>query len=142
MSPTFKGAVAKLWRSLKARHCGKSKYGPCPITREQFTQWLWEQSEGGMTWRCEYTGNVLQLMAKTQAGRLTLDHKVPLSRGGTSTLDNLAVCSEEANKVKGDMTDDRFNSLIYFLGGWPPEARESVWKRLKGWEPVYRRKRA
>lgn len=133
MNPTFKGAVAKLWKSLRARHCGKSKYGPCPITREQFTQWLWEKSEGGLSWKCEYTGNVLQLMAKTQAGRLTLDHRIPLAKGGTSTLNNLAVCCEEINKIKGDMSEERLNSLLYFLGGWPKEERDGVLRRLKGW---------
>jgi len=133
MNPTFQGAVAKLWKSLRARHCGKSKYGPCPITREQFTQWLWEKSQNGLSWKCEYTGNVLQLMAKTQAGRLTLDHRIPLAKGGTSTLNNLAVCCEEINKIKGDMSEERLNSLLYFLGGWPKEERDGVLRRLKGW---------
>lgn len=139
---TFKGAATKLWNSLKARHRGgnRLKYGPVPIDRKDFEAWLWAKSTEGLTWECEYTGNVLRLMAKTQAGRLTIDHKVPLALGGKSSLANLAVCSEKANKIKGDLSSvERYDSLMYFLQGWPEGDRQSVLRRLAGYEPIYRR---
>lgn len=141
MNAVFKEAQRKLWRSLQARHNGKSKYGPCPITREQFTQWLWEKSESGLSWKCEYTGNVIQLLSKTAAGRLTIDHQVPLAKGGTSHLSNLAVCSEEANKVKGALCLGYYGRLMACMATWPPEEREEVVRRLKAYEPIYRRRR-
>lgn len=141
MNPVFKEAARKFWRSLSSRHNGRTQYGPIPIKRAQFEEWLWEKSENGLTWKCEYTGNVLQLMAKTMAGRLTIDHKVPLAKGGTTTLDNLAVCSEEANKVKGALSIGYYGRLMGAMSTWPPEEREEVVRRLKGWEPVYRRRR-
>lgn len=36
------------------------------------------------------------------------DHKVPSSRGGTNTLDNLGICTKQANLAKSDMTHDEF----------------------------------
>jgi hypothetical protein len=136
---TFAGAVRKFWNSLKGRH-RSGKYGPILIEREQFEAWLKGKSTAGLTWKCEYTGNVVQLMAKTQAGRLTIDHRVPLAQGGTTTLDNLAVCSEEANKIKGDMSIGAYGRLMRCLATELEGDRMSVLKRLKGWEPIYKRR--
>jgi 5-methylcytosine-specific restriction endonuclease McrA len=36
------------------------------------------------------------------------DHKVPTSRGGTNTIENLGICTKEANQAKSDMTHDEF----------------------------------
>ncbi|MDX6504093.1 MAG: hypothetical protein QOE29_1218, partial [Gaiellaceae bacterium] len=45
-------------------------------------------------WRCVYCG--------TKAGRLTLDHVVPRSRGGTSTWTNIVLACVKCNMRKGD----------------------------------------
>lgn len=139
---TFKGAVTKLWESLTARHRGgnRTKYGRVPIEKKDFEAWLLAKSVEGLTWKCEYTGNVLQLFAKTQAGRLTIDHKVPLAKGGKTTLDNLAVCSEKANKVKGSLSVGFYGRLMSFIATWPEDERQEVIKRLGGSVPIYRRR--
>lgn len=36
------------------------------------------------------------------------DHKVPRSRGGSNTIDNLGICTKTANQAKTDMTHDEF----------------------------------
>jgi 5-methylcytosine-specific restriction endonuclease McrA len=36
------------------------------------------------------------------------DHKVPSSRGGTNTIENLGICTKQANQAKSDMTHDEF----------------------------------
>lgn len=142
MDAAFKGAVRKFWASLKTRHRGGNalKYGPIAFDRDQFAAWLWEKSHEGVTWECEYTGNTLQLMAKTQAGRLTIDHKVPLAQGGRTELSNLACCSEEANRIKGDMSLGCYLRLMTTLHPELPGDRESVLKRLKGYNPSWRKR--
>lgn len=46
---------------------------------------------------CYYCGN------KTPAKELTMDHIVPLARGGTSSKGNLATCCKECNNLKKTM---------------------------------------
>lgn len=38
----------------------------------------------------------------------TIDHKVPLGRGGQHVYGNLAVCCEKCNILKGNMTDAEY----------------------------------
>lgn len=47
-------------------------------------------------WRCVYCGN--------SSGRLTLDHVVPRSRGGSSTWENVVTACAPCNLDKGDRT--------------------------------------
>lgn len=39
------------------------------------------------------------------------DHKVPVSKGGTNTIDNLGICTADANNAKHDKTQDEFIEL-------------------------------
>ena len=52
--------------------------------------------------RCFYTGAILELMTAH------IDHKVPISRGGTNDFSNLALCTPEANLLKHNKTDEEF----------------------------------
>lgn len=54
--------------------------------------------------RCAYTGKQLGRDAQ-------VDHKVPISRGGTNTADNLHWVTAAANFVKRDKTHDEFLAL-------------------------------
>jgi 5-methylcytosine-specific restriction endonuclease McrA len=50
-------------------------------------------------------GNACQYCSvQLPAGRLTLDHVIPRSRGGQSTWENLVACCFECNNMKGDRT--------------------------------------
>lgn len=40
-----------------------------------------------------------------------LDHIIPVSRGGDSSLANLGICTKAANRAKGNMTPEEFISL-------------------------------
>ena len=42
----------------------------------------------------------------------TIDHIIPLSRGGTNSLDNLRAVHETCNTLKGNLMDNEMNSLI------------------------------
>lgn len=56
------------------------------------------ERDGG---RCIYCGS---------SDRLTLDHDLPVSRGGLSTLSNLDACCLTCNIVKGDRTGAEFEA--------------------------------
>ena len=61
---------------------------------------------------CHYCGN------KFLREEFTMDHVVPLSRGGTSTKGNIVVCCKECNNQKKSLTpveillNEKFNSKI------------------------------
>lgn len=39
------------------------------------------------------------------------DHIVPRSRGGDNSIDNLGLCTKQANRAKGNMTKDEFINM-------------------------------
>lgn len=56
---------------------------------------------------CYLTGDVIDLTKDNFA----FDHIIPLSKGGTSTLDNLGITTYEANAAKSDKTEEEFVEL-------------------------------
>lgn len=64
--------------------------------RDLFT--LWENQKGV----CPYTGDTLIF------GKASIDHIIPKSRGGTTTIDNLCWTSLEINKMKRDINKNDF----------------------------------
>jgi len=65
-------------------------------------QELWRAQDGC----CDYTGEVL-VIGETA----TLDHKVPVSRGGKHTRENLHWVSSTVNRMKTDLTEEEFFGL-------------------------------
>ncbi len=57
---------------------------------------------------CYLTGQPIDIY---QPRTYEFDHIIPRSRGGTNTLDNLGICSKQANQSKRDMTPDEFLNL-------------------------------
>jgi 5-methylcytosine-specific restriction endonuclease McrA len=60
---------------------------------------------------CEYTGKVL-------GNDFGVDHKVSIFRGGTFSLDNLAITSKQINGAKGDLTEEEFRQLLNLISNW------------------------
>jgi 5-methylcytosine-specific restriction endonuclease McrA len=60
--------------------------------------------------RCFYCGvdTRNRRFAPTDPGYLNMDHKTPLSRGGSDGIDNLAVACRRCNAEKGMMTVDEY----------------------------------
>jgi 5-methylcytosine-specific restriction endonuclease McrA len=56
---------------------------------------------------------------------LTVDHKIPMSRGGKHHDDNLVVACLKCNKEKGILTDDEFA---------PISDRKAADTHAQGWE--------
>ena len=58
--------------------------------------------------KCYLTGKVIDW---SQPRTYSFDHVVPLSRGGTCTLDNLGITTRSANNAKDDLLLDEFLTL-------------------------------
>jgi len=58
------------------------------------------------TLTCEYCKNPIKL------GLDTLEHKIPLSRGGTNYYENLAVACKSCNSRKKDKTPEEFQVML------------------------------
>ena len=59
-----------------------------------------------------------------------LDHRQPIARGGKHVLDNLAVCCQRCNSLKGQLLESEFRALLVMLSGLHPVARQDVERRL------------
>lgn len=58
--------------------------------------------------KCYLTGDPVDIY---QPRTYHFDHKIPRTRGGDSTIDNLGICTKEANMAKHDMTPEEFYEL-------------------------------
>jgi 5-methylcytosine-specific restriction endonuclease McrA len=74
----------------KARELRKSRW------------WQGKISEG----RCYYCG------CQTSPAKLTMDHVVPLTRGGLSTKNNLVACCKECNSKKKTMLPQEWQDHV------------------------------
>jgi 5-methylcytosine-specific restriction endonuclease McrA len=62
---------------------------------------------------------------------LSVDHQMPVSRGGRHEFDNLAVVCQRCNEVKGRLTRTEYRALLDLLRQWPPVAGADVLRRLR-----------
>lgn len=58
--------------------------------------------------KCYITGEPIDI---TKPRTYQLDHIIPRSRGGESTLDNLGICTKQANSCKSNLTYEEFVEL-------------------------------
>lgn len=84
------------------RMSNKENPSSIPITVEQVLEHIGDEP------KCYLTGKPIDIN-KPQSYHF--DHVIPHSKGGSNTLDNLGVCSREANLAKHDMTPDEFIQL-------------------------------
>lgn len=61
----------------------------------------------GTSTRCYLTGQEINLLKDWYA----FDHIVPLSKGGSSTIHNLGICTQQANKAKSNIGLEEFIDL-------------------------------
>lgn len=64
---------------------------------------IWDKSEG----RCWYCGRPMHPFRD-----FSIDHMVPISRGGQHTYDNLVPCCEPCNRKKGPRPVEEFRRLM------------------------------
>lgn len=74
--------------------------------------------------KCYYSGVPLSIYD------LTIDHKIPTSRGGSNQLENLCFCSHHMNSAKGTLTEKEFKDLLEIIKHWDDKG-DRILKRLK-----------
>lgn len=63
---------------------------------------------------------------------LTLDHVIPRSQDGASTLENMQACCEDCNHMKGEMSHEAFAMLLAFARrAFSSHDYSTLLKRLK-----------
>lgn len=62
----------------------------------------------GENLKCALTGDAIDI---THPRTYHFDHKIPTSRGGDNSLENLQILSRQANLAKSDLTNDEFLHL-------------------------------
>jgi 5-methylcytosine-specific restriction endonuclease McrA len=82
--------------------------------------------------RCPYTGELITVR------NFSVDHDVPVSRGGTFWFANLRIVSRRGNEVKGKLTRDEFMHLLETLDAMNPAAKQDVLRRLRAGGKVLR----
>jgi hypothetical protein len=104
------------WRKRLEKSAGKDiklEIAPSdvlPFTLREFEQWLWPQVKLQAV-PCPYCRALMDILS------LSLDHKIPLRRGGGPGLDNLQIMCQRCNRCKGQFTHDEFLVLVIFMEG-------------------------
>lgn len=97
-----------------------------PFTLEQFRQKVLADlgGETGAT-KCPYCGSFIN------ADTFVTDHATPVGRGGGLGLDNLVLCCDDCNRIKGKLTLNEYLALRKGLETFAEKARADVYHRLK-----------
>lgn len=101
---------------------------PVSFDLEDLVAWLIAKSEGatGEVWRCAYCGLHLAI------DDLELDHREPLSRGGTNDLSNLTVSCKPDNLQKGELTEAEYRLLREgVLSSFGTKAQQTIFTALR-----------
>ena len=75
--------------------------------------------------RCEYTNEPVKI------ADIQIDHRTPISRGGSFGIENLAITTAQNNQRKGALLEVEFKLLLEFLSGFEPVAKTDVLTRLR-----------
>ncbi len=96
------------------------KAGPLPYTLEEFREQERRQIDEG----CPYC------KIKLTVNSMVNDHRNPVSRGGTFTLDNTVACCKPCNCQKGKMNVEEFIAFNEFLSTLPADVVRDIRARL------------
>lgn len=93
-------------------HCFHSKIGKFNMEKGKYMSRTFNVNDiidkFGDNPKCYLTGEEIDIH---KPRTYEFDHIIPKSRGGTNTLDNLGICTKQANRAKNDMTPDEFVNL-------------------------------
>lgn len=98
-----------------------------PFTKAEFREWV-ENQLGGRNGvkKCAYCSTFIS------AADFITDHMTPPNRGGSVGLDNLALCCEPCNSIKGNMTALAYMAFrAWALLNIDPEDCKDLFKRLQ-----------
>ena len=99
-------------------------------TRKKVARWLKKQTSVAV--ECPFCKAGLSI------GKFAVDHKNPISRGGSALLANCWLTCQPCNRAKGDLTVDEFSALLDFLTCQSERMKKSVLARRKIAGAMYR----
>lgn len=112
-------ARCKQWRNNLVTR--SKKHGvECNVTVDELCEMMY--AFYGST--CKYCGKRLDI------NTLVLDHIIPISKGGTSNIDNLQIICRTSNGMKGSLDEPYFYLLLEWLETVPEELRKDITVRL------------
>jgi hypothetical protein len=124
------------WKASQVRSSWRErakKYG-LPLedvpSRPEIQEWL----EKSHPLQCYFTGGFISQDV------VELDHKDPLSRGGSLTLKNVGITSRWYNNIKGQMSEKEFRLLLKLVSKWEDKG-DALFKRLSASNHMYNRKK-
>jgi len=94
----------------------------CNITIEELRQLTYEKY--GTT--CKYLNRVLKI------DNMVYDHIVPITKGGTSNIENIQIICRAANNIKGSLIESDLYILLNWLDTISEELRTDIRIRLAG----------
>lgn len=92
------GAVRPIQRAVKNAHRTAKRLGVLSTLTED----EWRLVVYTLNQTCTYCGKKMDILS------LTMDHVVPMSKGGTNTVDNVTVACLSCNVIKSDRDLDEF----------------------------------
>lgn len=117
--------VRKVKRHLNNVIGGLRKRGATKEEAGWARGWLAIIFADGSVLHCEYCE------AELTGATFSIDHGLPLSRGGGHGEDNLRLCCGVCNRRKGSLTGWEYHTLIEFMEEhFPKEAMADVLRRL------------
>lgn len=103
MAKNTEKVAASQWRRRKTRRA--REYGAEGKFCEHQIKWLWRKQFG----LCYYCAASLE-------NEYEIDHVIPLSKGGTNWLDNLALACQPCNRSKGAKTEGWGQHWVHHQG--------------------------
>lgn len=114
--------MARQWRDSSKRRCAKlGRQLELPSIDAVHTYLIAAEKV------CEYCRVPLGTSKKTKPN---LDHRLPIARGGTADVANLALACGPCNRVKGEMTVSEYMSLRTLVQSWEDSGKD-LFRRLK-----------
>lgn len=97
------------------------KYGvECNVTIEELIQLMYDNYGTP----CKYCGKILKI------DNMVVDHIIPISKNGSSNIENLQIICKTSNGVKGSLTEDNLNLLLEWLNTVPEDLKKDITTRL------------
>lgn len=96
-----------------------------PFSALELTAWLLGMAVSPNVWQCLYCRRMLVL------GEVELDHKKPVSRGGSFAVENLCISCKLCNQGKGELTALEYHSVTTYLRTLDFAAEQYVLKCLR-----------
>jgi hypothetical protein len=115
---------ARHWKSGKRAGRVRVPGQQVPFTKEQFRAWAIE-TIGYQAKPCPYCSAPIDVL------NMSIDHRVPVSRGGSLALSNLDAICADCNRLKGELTGKEFRAFLDGMHTFHPDAQRDVFKRMR-----------